>query len=43
MGRSGRKPRTKMDPKSAADGTSPKKKEKDWSFEDIARSKTRRR
>lgn len=44
MGKSSQKqPRKKFDPKkfSAPEGP-PVKKEKDWSFEDIARSKTHR-
>jgi len=44
MGKSGKKPRQKFDPKKfETDSQGPKKKEKDWSFDDIARSKTRRR
>jgi len=41
----GKKPRkNKMDPKQfEAAGEAKKKKERDWTFEDIARSKTRRR
>ena len=44
MGKSGKKPRKKMDAKQV-DGTekSKPKKEKDWSFDDIARSKPHRR
>lgn len=39
-----KKPRPKMDPKQHAESSPSKKKEdKDWGFEDIARSKTRRR
>jgi len=42
MGR--KKPRPKLDPKKYdGPGESDKKKEKDWGFDDIARSKTRRR
>ena len=43
MGKSGKKPRKKLDAKQL-DGfrSKPKKKESDWSFDDIARSKTRR-
>ncbi|MCK5580724.1 MAG: hypothetical protein KAJ18_05570 [Candidatus Omnitrophica bacterium] len=45
MARSSKKARkNKMDPRQVnLGGESPKKKEKDWSFEDIARSKLRRR
>ena len=46
MGKAGKKPRRKMDGKKfeGAEGQGPKpKKEKDWSFEDIARSKLHRR
>ena len=44
MGKSGKKPRKKMDVRKAYDDLSSQvKKEKDWSFEDIARSKTHRR
>jgi len=44
MGKSGRKPRQRMSARQHEGSTStPKKKEQDWSFEDIARSKTRRR
>lgn len=43
MGRSNKKPRVKFDPrKFEAAAETQKKKEKDWTFEDIARSKTRR-
>jgi hypothetical protein len=44
MGRSSKKPRQKFNPKKF-EGVkeSEKKKEKDWTFEDIARSKARRR
>ena len=43
MGKSGKKPRQKVDAKKYEEGKkTPKKKEDDWSFEDIARSKTRR-
>lgn len=42
MGKSGKKPRQKkMDPRLVG-SEAPKKKEKDWSFDDIARSKYRR-
>jgi len=45
MGKSGKKPRQKgMDPKRVhEEGGAKPKKEKDWSFEDIARSKLHRR
>lgn len=43
MGKSGKKPRKKLDPKQFEAGKSTPKEEKDWSFEDILRSKTRRR
>lgn len=44
MGKSGKKPRKKMDVRKAYGDASPQaKKERDWSFEDIARSKTHRR
>ncbi len=44
MGKSRKKPRQKMDARSVGDGEKTKpKKEKDWSFEDIARSKPHRR
>lgn len=41
MGKSGKKPRQKLDPKKVIlePGAVPKK-EKDWTFEDILRSKT---
>ena len=44
MGKKG-KTRQKVDPRSVHTGDEPAKrrKEKDWGFEDIARSKTRRR
>jgi len=45
MARSSKKPRkNKLDPKQVPEGkgTTPRK-EKDWSFEDILRSKSRRR
>ena len=45
MGKAGKKPRQKMDARKlegGAGGAKPKK-EKDWSFEDIARSKPHRR
>jgi len=44
MGKAGKKPRQKMDPRKfegAANSNS--KKERDWTFEDIARSKPYRR
>jgi len=42
MGKGKKKPRGKLDAKQF-EATKPKeKKEKDWSFDDIARSKTRR-
>jgi len=45
MGKSGKKPRQKkMDARRVeGEGASKPKKEKDWSFEDIARSKPHRR
>ena len=44
MGRSQPKPRLKLDPrKFEITQESQKKKEKDWTFEDIVRSKSRRR
>ena len=45
MGKSGKKPRQKLNAKCFEGGGSsaPKKKERDWDFDDIARSKTRRR
>jgi hypothetical protein len=44
MGKSGKKPRKKMDVRQAYGESSPKaKKDKDWSFEEIARSKPYRR
>ncbi|MCK5215557.1 MAG: hypothetical protein KAR05_09415 [Candidatus Omnitrophica bacterium] len=45
MARSSKKPRkNKLDPKTQNPGKeSSRKKESDWSFEDIARSKLRRR
>jgi hypothetical protein len=45
MGKAGKKPRQKMDSKKfeGAEGPKKPKKEKDWSFEDIARSKPHRR
>jgi len=43
MGKSSKKPRKKLDSKQLSGGSAkPKKKESDWSFDDIARSKTRR-
>ena len=39
-----KKPRQKLDPRQVpGEGAEKKKKEKDWGFDDIARSKTRRR
>ncbi len=46
MSRSSRKPRPKLDPKKftpGAEGEKKKEKERDWTFEDIIRSKTRHR
>ena len=44
MGKSGKKPRKKLDARNVDDGGKPKpKKENDWSFDDIARSKLHRR
>jgi len=44
MGKSGKKPRKKIDAKEAEVSGKPKpKKERDWSFDDIARSKLHRR
>jgi len=44
MGKSGKKPRKKLDAKTADFGEESRpKKERDWSFDDIARSKLRRR
>jgi len=44
MGKSGKKPRQKLSARQfePSAGDAPKKKEKDWSFDEIARSKTRR-
>jgi len=43
MGKSGKKPRRKLEARQhESSGSSQPKKEKDWSFDDIARSKTRR-
>ena len=43
MGKSSRKPRPKFDPKKFEPGMeSTKKKERDWTFDDIVRSKSRR-
>ena len=43
MGKSAKKPRKKMNVQAVESaGPAPKKKEKDWSFDEIARSKTRR-
>ncbi|MBU0467860.1 MAG: hypothetical protein KKD07_06665 [Candidatus Omnitrophica bacterium] len=46
MGKSGKKPRQKLNSKSFepdSGSSAPKKKERDWDFDDIARSKTPRR
>ncbi len=43
MGKSGKKPRRKEDVRKVGDGQKPAKKEKDWGFDDIARSKPGRR
>lgn len=44
MGKSGKKPRTKFDAKKFEAGAdNERKKEKDWGFDEIARSKTKRR
>ena len=44
MGKSGKKPRKKMDVKQVEGSQEAKpKKERDWTFEDIARSKPYRR
>ena len=44
MGKSGKKPRKKIDTRDAdGAGKSKPKKERDWSFDDIARSKLHRR
>ncbi len=43
MGKSGKKPRMKVDTRKFEAAGETKKKERDWSFDDIARSKTRRR
>ena len=42
MGKSGKKPRQKISARQFQTGAAPIKKEKDWSFDEIARSKTRR-
>lgn len=42
MSKSGKKPRQKFQARDLDAGKKKEKKEKDWSFEDIARSKTRR-
>jgi len=43
MGKKNKKPRNKSDLKQCNSQSQPKKKiEKDWSFDEIARSKTRR-
>lgn len=43
MGKSAKKPRKKTNAQTLdITGPAPKKKEKDWSFDEIARSKTRR-
>ena len=41
MGKSSKKPRKKMDNRQVGDGEKSPKKEKDWGFDDIARSKKR--
>jgi len=38
-----KKPRQKLDAKKFVEGEKSAKKERDWDFEDIARSKTRHR
>ena len=44
MSKSGKKARVKVDVRKVDGATGPKpKKEQDWGFDDIARSKTRRR
>lgn len=44
MGKAGKKPRKKMDSKQQYEEKSSKKSaDRDWSFEDIVRSKTHRR
>ena len=43
MGKSGKKPRQKLEARRFEDSGPKEKKEKDWSFDEIARSKTRRR
>jgi len=44
MSKSAKKPRPKFDAKKFDEsGEAPRKKEKDWSFDDIVRSKTRHR
>jgi len=44
MGKSSKKPRKKMDARKIETGeTSKPKKDRDWSFDDIARSKPHRR
>lgn len=43
MSKSGKKPRPKFDAKKFEEtGEAPHKKEKDWGFDEIARSKSRR-
>ncbi|MBF0479735.1 MAG: hypothetical protein HQL26_09660 [Candidatus Omnitrophica bacterium] len=43
MGKSGKKPRQKINARqSETTGAAPQKKEKDWSFNEIAHSKTKR-
>jgi hypothetical protein len=43
MGKSGKKPRQKLSARQfQTGGPAPVKKEKDWSFDEIARSKTHR-
>lgn len=41
MSKSGKKPRHKLDSKNFEEGKKSPKKEKDWGFDDIARSKKR--
>ena len=43
MGKSGKRNKQKMDPKKFDVPQDSPKKDKDWSFDEIARSKTRRR
>ncbi len=42
MGKAGKKPRKKENVRQHGEGEKPKKKEKDWGFDEILRSKTRR-